>query len=274
MTELAGKRVLITGAASGIGRLLAHATADRGSQLILLDNNHEGLEIVRSELEKKGTSTSAHLCDLRNQEAIERTARQVTAHGGAVDVLVNNAGVVTGKPLLETSDSEMTLTIDVNTLAPMRLTKALLPAMVARDSGHIVNVSSAAGIVGSARLTDYCASKFALFGFDEALRTDLRRMGSKVRTTIVCPYYIDTGMFSGAKTRFSWLLPILAPEHVTRRIVRAIERDRSRLVMPWFVYSSWLVRLLPVSAFDALSDFFGISRSMDDFTGRTSQGAR
>ena len=84
-------------------------------------------------------------------------------------------------------------------------------------------------------------------------------------TTVVCPYFVDTGMFDGAKTRFAWLLPILRPERVVDRIVRSIQKDRRRLVMPWFVYSAWPSRLLPVSWFDWLMDFFGVSYSMDEF---------
>ena len=86
-------------------------------------------------------------------------------------------------------------------------------------------------------------------------------------TTLVCPFYVDTGMFDGVKTRFSWLLPILSPETVVRRIVSAIENDRRRVVMPWFIYTSWLSRLLPVDWFDGLMAFFGVTHSMDEFRG-------
>jgi all-trans-retinol dehydrogenase (NAD+) len=141
--------------------------------------------------------------------------------------------------------------------------------MLERDAGHLVTVSSAGGLVGTARLVDYCASKFAAVGFDEALRLELRRLGSAVRTTVVCPFYIDTGMFAGAKTRFPWILPILKPEKVARRVVRAVERDQARVIMPSFVRAVFPSRLLPVTVFDALMGFFGINQSMDDFVGRS-----
>ena len=269
MTDLANRRVLITGAASGIGRLLSLRTAERRGQLILWDLDRQGLERLQDEIAEAGGSSSAYTCDLADAAAIDQTAVKVLTDHGGIDILINNAGIVTGKPLLEATDDEISRTMDVNALAPMRLVRAFLPSMIENGSGHVVNISSAGGIVASARLTDYCASKFALFGFDEALRIDLRRMNSSIRTTIVCPFYIDTGMFSGVKTRFSWLLPILDPERVAGRILGAIENDRSRLIMPWFVYTGWLTRLLPVRLFDALADFFGISRSMDDFVGRS-----
>ena len=127
---------------------------------------------------------------------------------------------------------------------------------------------SAAGVVGTSRLVDYCASKHAPVGFDESLRLELRRLGSNIKTTVVCPFYISTGMFEGVKTRFRLLLPILTPEYAADRIVDAIRRDRRRLVMPRLVYVTWLGRLLPVRLFDAVMEFLGVNRSMDDFVGR------
>ena len=97
---------------------------------------------------------------------------------------------------------------------------------------------------------------------------ELKRQNSKVITTIVCPFYTNTGMFEGVRTRFPWLLPILEPDYVVRRTVSAIEKDRRRLIMPRFVYTGWPSRLLPVDWFDAMMAFFGISHSMDDFRGR------
>jgi all-trans-retinol dehydrogenase (NAD+) len=106
-------------------------------------------------------------------------------------------------------------------------------------------------------------------GFDEALRLELKRQKINVRTTVVCPYYIDTGMFEGVKTRFPFLLPILKPEYVVNRIIKAIRRNRRRLIMPRFVTVSYLVRILPVPVFDALISFFGINKTMDEFEGRS-----
>ena len=103
---------------------------------------------------------------------------------------------------------------------------------------------------------------------DESLRLELKRLGSRIRTTVVCPFYITTGMFTGVKTRFQWLLPILEPEYATDRILLAIERDHRRLIMPRVVYSTYLGRVLPVSLFDSLMEFLGVNRSMDDFVGR------
>jgi all-trans-retinol dehydrogenase (NAD+) len=268
MTDLARKNVLITGAASGIGRLMAERVAALGARLVLWDIDEEGLEAFASELRGTGSEVSYYRCDLSSRDEIRETAAKVLAERGPVDVLVNNAGVVVGKFFLEETEEEIERTLAINALAPIWTTRAFLPAMVDGNGGHLVTISSAGGIVGTARLVDYTASKFAAFGFDESLRIDLRRRGIEVRTTVVCPYYIGTGMFEGVKTRFRWLLPILDPEKVADRVVRAIVRNRRRLVMPWFVYTAWPLRLLPVPVFDYLNDLFGLSRSMDEFRGR------
>ncbi len=107
-------------------------------------------------------------------------------------------------------------------------------------------------------------------GFDESLRLELAQIGSAVKTTVVCPFYVKTGMFEGVKTRFPWLLPILKPEYVTRRIVRAIRRDRRRLVLPGFARVAPPLKALPPAAFDPLLRFFGVTQSMDEFRGRRS----
>lgn len=270
MTDIHGRRALVTGAAGGIGALLAAQLAEAGGRLVLWDVDSEGLERVRASLEKRGHEVAAYLCDLTEREQVAEVAERTLADGGPVDILVNNAGIVSGNHLLDIPDEAIERTFRVNALAPFWTVRAFLPAMLEQGSGHLVTVASAAGLAGTARLTDYCASKFAAVGFDESLRQELRQLDSRIVTTVVCPFFTDTGMFDGARARFAWLLPVLKPEDVVRRIVRAIEKDRRRLVMPWFVYVAWPGRLLPVRWFDGLMSFLGVSRSMDEFRGRGS----
>lgn len=267
MTDTQGKVALVTGGANGIGRLLAAALGECGATLVLWDLDAPALEAARGDLESRGFRVDTLVCDLSSATQIETAARETLDRHGHVDILVNNAGIVTGKSLLELSDRDIERTFDVNAVALFRTVRAFLPSMLERDSGHIVTIASAAGLAGTAKLTDYCASKFAAVGFDEALRFELAEMGSRVVTTVVCPFYVATEMFAGVQTRFTWLLPILSPEKLVRRIVSAIHRDRRRLVMPWFAYTVWPSRLLPVRWFDALMRFFGISRSMETFVG-------
>ena len=268
MSDYAGRTVLVTGAASGMGRLLALRFAAESASVVLWDVNAQGLDAVRGEVAAAGGTARAYTCNLTDRRAIATVAAKTLAEGGPVDILVTNAGIVSGKTLLDATDDDIQRTFDVNALALFWTTRAFLPAMLARDRGHVVTIASAAGIVGTSRLVDYCASKHAAVGFDEALRLELRRAGSHVKTTVVCPFYVSTGMFAGVKTRIPLLLPILDPDYVVNRIVEAVRRDRRRLIVPRFVYLTWLVRVLPVGVFDAVMEFFGVNKSMDEFTGR------
>jgi len=272
MTDIQDAHVLITGAASGIGLLLARGAALRGARLTLLDRDEAGLLAARSELRRKGGDVAVFRVDLCDRAALQATAARVLAARGPVDILINNAGIVTGKTLLECSDDAIERTFKVNTLALFWTVRAVLPAMIERGRGHVVTIASAAGLGGTSRLTDYCASKFAAVGFDESLRLELKRLGHPIRTTVVCPWYIDTGMFRGVRTRFPRLLPILRPEYVAARVLGAIEGDRKRLVMPRFVMAVLLARILPLGLFDAVMRFFGVDRTMDDFSGRAGRG--
>ena len=203
MTALHNKHVLVTGGASGIGRLIALGCARVGASVTVWDLDAAGADRVALEASEAGAS-SAHgfTCDVSDRKQVYARADETRAAAGDVDVLVNNAGIVSGAPLLDLPDEKIERTFAVNTLALFWTTKAFLPAMKARGSGHVVTVASAAGLIGTARETDYAASKFAAVGFNEALRQELRRSGAGVRTTVVCPFYIDTGMFQGVKSRF------------------------------------------------------------------------
>jgi all-trans-retinol dehydrogenase (NAD+) len=266
MTDLAGARVLITGAASGLGRRLALESAGRQAALVLWDRNREGLERVVSEVRGLGATVEGTVLDVSRREEVYEAAGRA---GQPVDVLINNAGVVSGKRLLENPDELIERTFAVNTLPLFWTVKAFLPGMIDRGRGHVVTIASAAGLIGVPRLTDYCASKWAAVGFDESLRAELRRVAPAIRTTVVCPYYIRTGLFEGAKSRFPLLLPLLDEEKVARRIVRGIARNERKLVMPALVRTIPWVRLLPISWFDAVAEILGINASMDEFRGRS-----
>jgi len=268
MTDFRDAHVLITGAAGGIGRLLALGAAARGARTTLLDLDEAGLFAVRAEIAQAGGEAEVFAVDLCDRAGFQVTAARVLATRGPVDILINNAGIVTGKTLLRCSDAAIERTFQVNTLALFWSVRALLPAMIARGRGHVVTIASAAGLGGTSRLTDYCASKFAAVGFDESLRLELNRLGHPIRTTVVCPWYIDTGMFRGVRTRFPLLLPILKPDYVAARILDAIRADRRRLVLPRFVMAVLVARILPPTLFDAVMRFFGVDRSMDEFSGR------
>lgn len=269
MTTIGTKTVLITGGAGGIGRLMALKMAALGAGVAIWDIDEQRLPVVVGELKAAGARDAQGLvCDVSDRDAVYRAAAETTAALGPVEILVNNAGVVSGKPLLEITDEQIERTFRVNALALFWTAKAFLPAMIARGSGHIVTISSAGGLIGVPGQADYGATKFAAFGFDESLRNELRRSAPGVITTIVCPFYIDTGMFAGATTRFSLLLPILREQVVADRVVKAIQLNRRRVFTPPLVHTVPLIRMLPVPVFDWIADVLGVTRSMDGFTGR------
>lgn len=271
MSRIEGGNILITGGASGIGKLMAQRFADRGASLILWDIDDRGLEKVAGELGAAGRRVGIYHCDVSKRGEIATVAEKVKADFGKVDILINNAGIVSGKTFLETTDEQIEKGMAVNALAHFWTVRAFLPGMIRAGSGHIVTISSAAGLIGVSRLVDYCAAKFAVFGFDEALRMEIKRNKLNITTTVVCPYFIDTGMFEGVRTRFSRLLPILDQQHVADRIVKAVEKNRRRLLMPPMVYSLWILRYLPTSVFDLTANLFGINATMEKFRGRSGE---
>jgi all-trans-retinol dehydrogenase (NAD+) len=209
-----------------------------------------------------------YVCDVTDPEAVSSTARTVESEVGPVDVLILNAGVINGKLLWELSDTEIKKTFDVNVLGLYWATRAFLPTMIERRSGHIVTIASAAGLLGVVRQVDYSATKHAAVGFAESLRVELHRYAPDLKTTLVCPYYINTGMFDGVKSKVGWLLPILEEQKVATKVVRAVERDKKELFMPWTVGTLPFLRGMPPRFFDWAMDFLGVHASMDEFHGR------
>jgi all-trans-retinol dehydrogenase (NAD+) len=153
MTDLRGKNVLVTGAASGIGRLLARDLAAEGANLVLWDIAHPELKAVTEELRIGGGNVFPYCCDVSGRESVNAAATQVLDECGPVDVLINNAGIVSGQPVLEASEEGIRRTFGVNVLAHFWTTRAFLPGMVERNCGHIVTVASAGGLVAAPRLT-------------------------------------------------------------------------------------------------------------------------
>lgn len=264
-TAMRGSRVLITGGASGIGRLMALEAARRGAETVVWDLSDEGGAGVVAEIAEAGGNASSQAVNVADSDQIAEAARRL----GPVDVVVNNAGVVTGKRLLEADEAAIRRTFEVNALAPYWVTRAFLAGMLERGRGTVVTIASAAGLIGVASQTDYSASKFASLGLMESLRAELRADGHDVGTLVVCPYYIDTGMFEGVRSKFPLLLPILEQADVARRVIDAIEAGREQLVLPPFARLVPLMRALPVPLFDRVADFFGINKTMDHFTGRS-----
>ena len=269
----AGACVVITGAGSGIGRLMA-LRIEEGGRVAIWDINGEAARTTADMANAQvGADPSdpkaiAFTVDVTDNAAVQQAAADTIEALGRVNVLINNAGVVSGAPFEDLTEQQIRRTFAVNVLSLFWTTKAFMPALKKQQRAAIVTVASAAGIVAVARQTDYAASKFAAVGFTSSLRSELKKAGSHIRTLTVCPYYIDTGMFEGVTTKFPLLLPILKEQAVADRIVEAVAKGRERLIMPPFAAVAGFVAALPPKIADPIYGIFGLNEGMDHFTGR------
>ncbi len=237
--NLAGKRCLVTGAASGIGRATAIAVAGRGAELFLTDRDGEGLERVAAEIRDAG-GTVSHLSavDLVDHEAVVAFAAEVHAIAPSMDVVMNIAGISTWGKIEQLEHEHWRRTIEINLMGPISVLECFVPPMIAAGrGGHIVNVSSVAGLFGLPWHAPYSASKFGLRGVSEVLRFDLRKHG--IGVSLVCPGAVKTPLVgtveivgvdrSSPKMRRLIALferRAVSPEKVAERIIEAIERNR------------------------------------------------
>ena len=260
---------VITGGASGIGRLTASLLLDRGARVLLWDIDRAALQDTVDEFSRKG-DCSGRVVDVSDAEDIAEAAEaafELLGRDVGHLLLVNNAGIVVGKHFHEHTTADIQRTSAVNAVAPQLITRAFLPAMMAAGTGHVCNIASSAGLVANPKMTAYAGSKWSLVGWSESLRVELEQLGQDIAVTTVCPYYIDTGMFDGVRSR----LPILKPDAAAGAIVEAIERRSKLVTLPGYIYR--LTRLsqglLSVEGLDWLAgEVFGVYRTMEGWRGR------
>jgi short-subunit dehydrogenase len=271
-----GKTVLITGAAMGMGRLFAErAIAEKAAKVVLWDVNEKVLDKTLEELSGGEVEVYGYYVDVSNLEEIQATAEAMRAEIGDVEILVNNAGVVRGNGYFWESDSarDTKLTIDVNTLAPMYVAREFLPGMIAGSGeARLLNLASAAGFTPNPRMAAYAGSKWAVIGWSDSVRLELKQAGiSHVKVTTVCPYYVNTGMFDGAKS--APLLPILDPHDVVEEAWSGMCSGGSFVILPRTVILSEMLKgLVPIGVRDFIADnIIGVYHTMEDFKGRAEQ---
>jgi NAD(P)-dependent dehydrogenase (short-subunit alcohol dehydrogenase family) len=244
------KRVLITGAASGIGRAVAIAAAGKGAQLFLTDINDAALQAVAAQIRASGGRVAyAAAADISDHAAVEAMAAQIHADHGSVDVVMSIAGIAIWGTVDVLSHEQWRRVVDVNLMGPIHIIECFVPAMIAAGrGGHLVNVSSAAGLFGLPWHAPYSAAKFGLRGVSEVLRFDLRRHG--IGVSLVCPGAVDTGLVETveitgvdrANAKMERLTRrfrrrAVSPETAAARILEGIDRNR------YWVYTSRDIRL-------------------------------
>ncbi|GAA3736385.1 hypothetical protein GCM10022239_10330 [Leifsonia bigeumensis] len=274
MDSVSGRTVLVTGAARGMGELYARrAVAEDARAVILWDLEQVALDEVSASLAGTATTVLAQRVDISSLDDITTAAATAREEVGAPDILINNAGIVRGGAFWEHDPvTGIDATMRINTIAHMWITREFLPDMMADTATpkHILNIASAAGTVANPGMTVYAASKWAMIGWSDSLRLELRKTGHRhIRVTTFCPSYISTGMFEGA--RGPALTPILTPKNATDAAWRAMLRGAPVLYKPWTVRLSMVLRgILPVRAWDFLAGrVFKVYSSMDEFTGRS-----
>jgi short-subunit dehydrogenase len=231
--ELRGANAIVTGASRGIGVHIARALAKEGVNLVLAARSAAELETVRVETTGLGVRAASIPCDVVDPDARSELVERAEAEIGPIDIVINNAGVETVGQFHTMAAKELVRVLDVNLIAPVLLTRALLPGMIERGRGHVVNISSGAGKVGVAYAASYSASKHALVGLTHSLRAEYH--GSPVGFSVVCPAFVsDTGMYdrwerAGAKA--PWFVGRSTPQKVAKVVVSCIRRDRAEVLV-------------------------------------------
>ncbi|MFR9749604.1 SDR family oxidoreductase [Nocardia sp. 004] len=239
MTKFGGKTCLITGAASGLGRSIALAAAAEGATLVLTDIAAEGLEQTAAAARAAGAAVPvATTADVSDYDQVVALATAVHAEVGSVDIVMNVAGIATWGTVDQLTHTQWRRTIDIDLMGPIHVIEAFVPPMIAAGrGGHVVNVSSAAGLFGLPWHAPYSAGKFGLRGVSEVLRFDLARHGIEV--SLVCPGALATPMVDSVdiagvdrtaeavqRGMSLFMRHAVAPEAAARSVIRGVERNR------------------------------------------------
>jgi len=268
---LSGRRVLVTGAGSGIGRALALRFAREGAEIVAADLREAAAAETASTIRATGGRAAGYSVDVTDPAAVAAFRHRLMADAGPIDVLVNNAGVVHGGAFLDVPLADHLATYRVNTEGVVIMTHAFLSDLMIRPESHLVQIASASAFVGLPFGATYASSKWSVVGFSESIRMELGQQGHRhVGVTAVCPSYVQTGMFDGARApRFT---PILTADRVADLTVRAVLGNRAFVLTPWLVkLTPMLNAALPRWLFDRLSGMFGVTTSMTSWHGRGPQ---
>lgn len=252
------KIVLITGASSGIGQASAIQFAKKGAKLILVSRNIEKLNQISEDLKRFNASSFIFECDVSDKLQVNKISKIILDKFGSVDILVNNAGFAVYGSVYNLSIEEIESQMKTNYFGMIYFVKNFLPSMIKKKSGHIVNVASVAASFGLPGIAPYCASKFAMLGFSEGLKYELK--GTGVGITVVSPIMVRTNFFNhpSFKNMPNYSSTALNPETVAKAIVRASNSPRLEIIVPGFVRGAvWLKNTFPYLITPILNSSFG-----------------
>jgi short-subunit dehydrogenase len=276
MKKIKNKTVLITGGARGIGRKIALEFAKHGADIIICDLDKSFFEKNNfktnvKDIEDLGVSCFGYYLDVTKYDDIIKTRESILKDIGKIHILVNNAGVVFGGKFLEIPIEKHRITYDVNTQGIINILHVFLQDLIDQKSAHIINIASASGFTPLPNGTTYASSKAAVISFSESLINELKQNNNKhVGMTIVCPAYVNTGMFNGVKEPI--FIPMLTPEKLAKKIIRAVYKNKRFVLEPAFIkFIPILKALTPHFVFDFLGRILGGYSSMEFWKGRTNK---
>jgi uncharacterized protein len=238
--------VLITGASSGIGKQTAIEFAKKGADLILVARRKDKLELVADELKKFHTSILVCQCDVSNKDQVKEMSKTVLERFGSVDILINNAGFAIYGSVSDLSIDEIESQMETNYFGMIYCIKNFLPIMLKKKSGHIVNVASVAASFGLPGIASYCASKFAMLGFSEGLKHELKNSG--VGITVVSPIMVKTDFFNhpSFENMPKYSPTSLSSKTVANTILKAANSPRLEIIVPSVVRGAvWAKNTFP-----------------------------
>jgi len=267
MQSLRDKLILITGGARGIGLAIARRLGRDGGQIVLTDLDTAELERAQETLQQDGVRCSVFTLDVTETDAMPEFRQRLLEEVGPVEILINNAGVVFGGPFLDVPLEKHLLTYRVNVDGLVAMTHIFLPDLISAGESHLVNISSASALVGLPWGSTYASSKWAVLGFTESIRQEMKELDHKnVGVTTVCPGYIDTGMFEGVRPPL--MMPFLSPEQLAESVQQAILKRQELVLEPWLVKITPLLKgVLPRFLSDGLADLMGATTGMRSWTG-------
>ena len=232
--NLKGANAIVTGGSRGLGPYIARALAREGTNIALAARDAERLETVRNEIEGLGVKALSIPTDVNLADDRRKLIEQASSGLGEIDLLVNNAGIEPTSAFLDIDESRIVETIDTNLTSCLLLMRAVLPAMVDRGKGQVVNIASMAGKIPIPYDSIYSATKFALVGASHAVRSELR--GTGVGVSVICPGFVaDAGMYADAVDETGVAAPAIAgtsrPEQVANAVVRAAKHDVAEVIV-------------------------------------------
>jgi all-trans-retinol dehydrogenase (NAD+) len=272
--RLEGKCALVTGGAMGIGLATVKRLLNEGCKVTVWDINSSALDELKSKFPQYSSKIFCHICDVTDKKLIYELAATAEKEMGRVDILINNAGYVKGGGLLTQTDEIWEKTIDINLTALVYTIRAFLPGMYERNEGHVINISSAAAVLGVPDLSVYSATKWGVWGLTESMRYEAWISGKRgVKWSSIHPSYIASGLFAGAKIAFpgNLIVPLLKDHDVIAKAIvnDAVIKGKYCVRRPRTVRLVTLMRgILPDSVFQKFIDIMGVTKSMQHWTGR------